>query len=207
MIVWRLPLRLTLLCAGLLLSALCFPRCASAGDISITLDDGKKLWLCEDSTWAFESKKTAKPKAAVTLELEDGRTLTLRPNGRYRIGGDTEEPAKSSKGSGGAIHNVSKITGTGFAKRSDRTLSMDAAKREAMTRVVKQIKTAAAQPDLDDSLAFDCLAKELIDEDFDRAWQPDGAARVTIVINGEVYQKVLSCVEAGGKARADEGRE
>jgi hypothetical protein len=171
----------------LLAGALCVS--ASAGSMSLEMEQGKNIVLHEDSTWNFEHSRLIDLEEDFTVELGDDRIVLIRTDGSWSFV-SKEYLAKQPKALG-----VQKIEAAGKGSSADVAAAKAEARKRAYAVAARRMRRSVGSIKAGTQTLTDCIARVEKDE-FGQETFTTGKgwdAVVEVEMDQQAIQAVLDC--------------
>jgi hypothetical protein len=160
----------------------------AAGDMTVTLDDGRDVFLHEDSTWSFKMPPVNPIAEDITLTLNDGRTLALLQDGSYKIGRNLKFRKR-------ATLKLSDLSATVTASKISLTQSRAAAKEMIIANLSARVKKELGDPSIPAPIITGCVRGQLDDNKLETAIVNSNGVKMSITLSRQELQDLAQCIE------------
>ncbi len=161
----------------------------AAGDMSLTLDDGREVILHEDETWGFAQLTiTEGEQEDLYITLSDNRILWLKPDMTWTF---TKSQPKSNKPS---VYPTLAVVGV--ATKPSLDLAVSAATLEAYNKASASLRKYAPKSAKNaDQVIAACIKNEIGENGVEIAYNPGWKAEAKINLTSFQVRKIVECID------------
>jgi hypothetical protein len=170
------------LCTGL--ATLSF----AAGDMQLTLDDGREVVLHEDYTWGFAQFSILEGEQEdLYINLPNGKIICLKSDNSWKY--TNTQPKKKS------VRELPNVFASGTAKRATLDLAVQAATQDAIQRCATRLKTYVPNTKTAQQFLVACIKNEVGEHGAEVKYSPGWNAEAKISLDKLQARKIVACVE------------
>ncbi|HEX3020725.1 MAG TPA: DUF3157 family protein [Chitinispirillaceae bacterium] len=178
-------MRFFILMAGLL-AVLIFN--VSAGDMILTLDDGREAILHEDNTWGFAHfSVTDGSEEDLYITLDNNKTICLKTDYTWDYSKGKPPQKKTEK-------ELPSIFADGSATRPTLDQAVQAAVQEAITRATTRLLPYAKKSKETSRYLSACIKNELGPNGAETSYNPGWSAKAKVTLTNIQVKNILECV-------------
>jgi hypothetical protein len=153
--------------------------------MNVTLDDGRKVALHDDSTYSFVKGKARSESEEFNFTLNDGRDIILRKDGTWGI---------LAKADGRAHLTMMTMEASATGKEPSVTQSTRTAKKLAIDKLISQVQTEVKKTKFTKNEITKCV-RGFINEDKIQTEITTGTdVKVSIAFNRSEIQNIEDCL-------------
>lgn len=173
------------LIAGLLFISI---SSASAGDMVLTLDDGREAILHEDNTWGFAHFSiTDGSEEDLYITLDNGKTICLKTDYTWDYS-KGKPPQKKS------VKELPSVYANGSATRPTLDQAVQTAISQAIERVTTKLLPYAKKSKLTSKYLTACIKNELGPNGAETSYKPGWTAQAKVSLTNVQVKNIIDCV-------------
>lgn len=160
----------------------------SAGDMVLTLDDGREAILHEDKTWGFAHFSiTDGSEEDMYITLDDGKTICLKTDYSWDYSKGKPPQKKTEK-------ELPSIYSNGSATKPTLDQAVQAATLEAINRASTRLLPYAKKSKLTSKYLSACIQNEIGNNGAETSYKPGWTAQAKISLTNLQVKSILECV-------------
>ncbi len=178
-------MRRTILIAGLLFVSI---SSALAGDMVLTLDDGREAILHEDNTWGFAHfSVTDGSEEDLYITLDNGKTICLKTDYTWDYSSGKPPQKKSVK-------ELPSVYANGSATKPTLDQAVQAATSQALERVTTKLLPYVKKSKLTSKYLTACIKNEIGENGAETSYKPGWTAQAKISLTNVQVKNIIDCV-------------
>lgn len=159
-----------------------------AGDMVLTLDDGREAILHEDNTWGFaQFSVTDGSEEDLYITLENGKTICLKTDYTWDYSKGKPTQKKSEK-------ELPSIYANGSATKPTLDQAVQAAISEAVERATTRLLPYARKSKLTSKYLNACIRNELGPNGAETSYKPGWTAQAKVTLTSVQVKNIIDCV-------------
>lgn len=178
-------MRWSILIAGLLFVSI---SSAFAGDMVLTLDDGREAILHEDNTWGFAHFSLSDgSEEDLYITLDNGKTICLKTDYTWDYSSGKPPQKKSVK-------ELPSVYANGSATKPTLDQAVQAATTQALERITAKLLPYAKKSKLTSKYLTACVKNEIGENGAETSYNPGWTAQAKITLTSIQVKNIIDCV-------------
>ncbi|HON11590.1 MAG TPA: DUF3157 family protein [Chitinispirillaceae bacterium] len=162
----------------------------AAGDMILTLDDGREVILHEDNTWGFAKFTVSHgDEEDIYITVDDGRTVWLKMEDNTWEFTTKKAPQKKS------FQELPTVTATASSTKPVLDQAVQTATQDAFKRAADRLVPYAKKSKLTHKYLIACIKNEIGEAGAEVSYKPGWTAQAKVSLEKVQVKKILDCVE------------
>jgi hypothetical protein len=159
-----------------------------AGDMVLTLDDGRDVILHDDNTWGFAKFTVSEDEEDYYITIDDGRTICLKTD-------NTWEFTKGRPQNKRSFNELPTVSVSSSVKKPTLDAAVKAASEDAVKKAALKLSPYAKKHKLTNKYLVACIKNEIGENGIESTYKPGWIALAKINITKVQTKNILECVE------------
>jgi hypothetical protein len=159
-----------------------------AGDMVLTLDDGREAILHEDNTWGFAQFSISDgSEEDLYITLDNGKTICLKTDYTWNYSSGRPQQKKSVK-------ELPSVYANGSATRPTLDQAVQTAVSQAIERLTTKLLPYAKKSKLTSKYLSACIKNEIGENGAETTYKPGWTAQAKITLTNVQVKNIIDCV-------------
>ncbi len=161
---------------------------ALAGDMVLTLDDGREAILHEDNTWGFAHfSVTDGSEEDLYISLDNGKTICLKTD--YTWDYSNGKPAQKK-----SVKELPSVYANGSATKPTLDQAVQTAVSQAIERLTTKLLPYAKKSKLTSKYLNACIKNEIGPNGAETSYKPGWSAQAKVSLSNVQVKSIIDCV-------------
>ncbi|NLL12898.1 MAG: DUF3157 family protein [Fibrobacter sp.] len=159
-----------------------------AGDMVLTLDDGREAILHDDNTWGFaQFSVTDGSEEDLYITVDNGKTICLKTDYTWEYSKGKPVQKKSEK-------ELPSVYANGSATRPTLDQAVQTAISQAVERLTTKLLPYAKKSKLTPKYLTACIKNEIGENGAETSYKPGWTAQAKITLSSAQVKNIIECV-------------